>query len=137
MGYMKFEDNSQTIKKEINQKCIQFLYEAGMSVVNQVVDVSRVMTGQLRGSWDYSVDEGELEAKIGSPLENAIWEEFGTGLFAENGNGRQSAWKYKDAKGKWHTTHGKKGTKALKKSFEIKKKPLTDRLKQLLGEVGK
>ena len=32
---------------------------------------------------------------------------MGTGLFSANGDGRQDVpWKYKDAKGNWHTTSG-------------------------------
>lgn len=32
--------------------------------------------------------------------------EYGTGIYNEWGNGRQTPWKYKDRHGKWHTTHG-------------------------------
>lgn len=65
-------------------------------------------------------DEGELRRSISSvvkdtegivftPLEYAPYVEFGTGLFAEGGNGRKDVpWKYKDEKGKWHITKGQK-----------------------------
>lgn len=32
--------------------------------------------------------------------------EFGTGLFAVNGDGRKTPWAYQDAKGNFHYTHG-------------------------------
>lgn len=34
--------------------------------------------------------------------------EFGTGVYNEDGNGRQTPWKYKDRAGNWHTTEGMK-----------------------------
>ena len=42
--------------------------------------------------WTYQVDESKLEATIGNPMENAIWEEFGTGEYALNGDGRKGKW---------------------------------------------
>jgi HK97 gp10 family phage protein len=44
-----------------------------------------------------------------TPLEYAPYVEFGTGLFAENGNGRKDVpWNYQDDKGEWHSTSGMK-----------------------------
>lgn len=68
------------------------------------------------------VDTGELQQSIksetpgpsddpvgivGTNKEYAPYVEMGTGLFSANGDGRQDVpWKYKDAKGNWHTTSG-------------------------------
>ena len=41
-----------------------------------------------------------------TPLEYAPYIEYGTGLFAEDGDGRKTAWSYQDDEGKWHTTSG-------------------------------
>ena len=44
-----------------------------------------------------------------TPLEYAPYVEFGTGLFAEDGNGRKDVpWHYQDDKGEWHSTSGMK-----------------------------
>lgn len=67
------------------------------------------------------MDEGNLEVKIGSPLENAIWEEFGTGEYALNGDGRKGGWFYVDEFGVGHFTHGKKPTRALWNAFNSMK----------------
>lgn len=121
---VEFRDCSISVKDEINDTLIAALYEAAGAVVSQTAKNTRVDTGQLKGSWDYVVDETKVEATIGSPLENAIWEECGTGVQALNGNGRKTAWRYKDAKGKWHTTTGKKGTRAFFRAFEELKNPI-------------
>lgn len=132
---IKFVDNSAQCKEEIRQKGIKWLYEACQVLLKQIIDLYRADTGQTRNSFDYVVDEGGLEATIGSPMENAIWEEFGTGIYAENGNGRKTAWSYKDSKGKWHKTNGKKGTKAFRRSFDVRKKQLQDLLNNELGDM--
>lgn len=65
-------------------------------------------TGALQNSIVSNV-ETTNEAVIGyvsTNLEYAPYVEYGTGLFAESGNGRQTPWKYKDDDGNWHTTKG-------------------------------
>lgn len=62
-------------------------------------------TGELRRSIESKVEN--LEGIVFTPLEYAPYVEFGTGLFAEEGNGRKDVpWHYKDDKGNWHTTSG-------------------------------
>ena len=65
-------------------------------------------TGALRRSITSKVEtaNNEVVGIVFTPLEYAPYVEFGTGLFAANGDGRQTPWKYKDDKGKWHKTSG-------------------------------
>ena len=121
MGNIQFQDFRIQCKDAIQDAGVSFLDEVSGEFVSQTARNSRVDTGQTKGSWDYVIDEGELSSSIGSPLENAIWEEFGTGEYALQGNGRKGGWKYKDAKGKWHFTHGKKPNRALWKAMETLK----------------
>lgn len=61
--------------------------------------------GDLRRSISSRV-EG-LTGEVFSALEYAPYVEYGTGLFAEGGNGRKNVpWKYRDEKGEWHSTSG-------------------------------
>ena len=65
--------------------------------------------GTLRNSIENRVEENgnDLVGVVFTPLEYAPYVEFGTGLFAENGDGRQDVpWCYKDDKGEWHSTRG-------------------------------
>ena len=91
-----FENNSMQVMAALDDFCIAFLHEAGGELEAQVKrnNDNRVDTGQTKGSWKYIVDESKSECTIGSPLENAIWEEFGTGEHALNNNGRRGRWKY-------------------------------------------
>lgn len=61
--------------------------------------------GDLRRSITSTVRDGV--GIVFTPLEYAPYIEYGTGLFAEDGNGRKDVpWHYKDEKGEWHTTSG-------------------------------
>ena len=65
-------------------------------------------TGALRRSIKSKVetDSTTIEGDIYTPLEYAPYVEYGTGLFAEAGNGRKTTWLYEDDKGETHLTHG-------------------------------
>lgn len=132
MADIHFEDYSVEVKDAINDAVVQWLYEAAGEMQSQVQRNTPVDTGQLKGSWDYNVDEGDGKAVVGSPLENAIWTEFGTGEYALNGDGRKSPWVYKDAKGKWHRTMGKRPQRCLHNAFESLKSKIQNALENKL-----
>lgn len=113
MADIKFEDYRVTVKDALSSKIVAFLHEIGGEFVSQTARNSRVKTGQTKGSWDYQVNESDSSVTIGSPLENAIWEEFGTGEYALNGDGRKGGWYYVDESGNGHFTHGKSPNRAL------------------------
>ncbi|MGO5081148.1 HK97 gp10 family phage protein [Oscillospiraceae bacterium LCP25S3_E4] len=133
---VKFTDNSIAVKNLIHEKAAAFLYEAAAEIESQAKRNSRVDTGETKGSWSSEVDEEKLEAFVGNTKENAIWEEFGTGEYAVNGDGRQTPWQYQDAKGNWHTTTGKTPNRALERAFESKKRQIQEMAQSKLGEVG-
>lgn len=87
-----FKDNSVQVKRAIEGAIGAFLVEASSELVSQTARNTRVGDGQLKSSWSAKINETKGEATIGSPLENAIWEEFGTGEYALEGNGRKTAW---------------------------------------------
>lgn len=74
--------------------------------------------GQLRASITHEVDEKKGVVYIGSNLEYAPYVHEGTGLFANNDDGRQTPWKYKDAKGNWHTTNGQEPQPFLQRTVD-------------------
>lgn len=136
MSSVKFEDYSIKVKNAIAEKAAQFLEEAASEVESGARRNSRVDTGQLKGSWSHYVDDNAKSATIGSPLENAIWEELGTGEYALEGNGRKGGWFYVDDEGNGHFTHGKKPNRTLWRAFEDKKPVIQRRVKQIFGELN-
>lgn len=129
---VEFTDNSAQVISALNEAVIAYLHEAGGELQAQAKRNSRVGTGQLKNSWDYRVDESKGVATVGSPLENAIWEEFGTGEYALNGDGRKGGWYYQDEKGQWHHTYGKKPHRAFNRAFVSLKPALIERAKEAL-----
>lgn len=108
MSKIKFMDFSDDVKAAMMDCAIRALEEASGELESQVKRNTKKVTGQLSGSWTHRITPSseETTAVIGSPLERAIWYEFGTGKEALNGDGRKDGWVYVDAKGKGHFTRG-------------------------------
>lgn len=134
---VQFEDYSIHVKGAINDAVIAFLEEAGGELEARTKRNCAVQTGQTAGSFQYVVDEDELACHVGSDYENAIWEEFGTGIYAFNGDGRTDVpWRYKDSKGQWHTTSGKPPKRMLWNAFEALRSKIIQEAERRFGELG-
>lgn len=129
---VKFEDYTIKVTGAIDDKINAVLEECAGEIESQTKRNTRVDTGKTKNSWQYNVDEGSHTATIGSNYENAIWEEFGTGEHALQGNGRKGGWTYKDAKGDWHYTTGKKPSRAFYKAFTSLKNKIISRIQNSL-----
>lgn len=95
MADVEFIDNRVQVTRAIDDAVGAFLLEISAELVSKTIeniDKSAVDTGQLKGSFAANVDEANGEAVVGSPLENAIWTELGTGEWAAKRNGRAGAW---------------------------------------------
>lgn len=90
-------------------------------------------TGELRRSITSRVDvnEGDITGLVFSPLEYAPYVEYGTGLFAEGGNGRKDVpWNYQDDEGVWHSTSGMKPRPFLRPALEDNREQILAILKE-------
>jgi hypothetical protein len=134
MSNVKFKDNRMNIYNAFDSAVDTFLTEASGELVSKVARNTRVDTGQLKSSWSSVIEDihSGKQATIGSPLENAIWEEFGTGIYADGGKGRQDGWIYEDRYGLIHFTRGKhKNPKGLLYSFKSIKSKLENRANEI------
>ena len=127
---VEFHDYSRIVIQKINECGVKFLEEASGELEAQVKRNTKVDTGKTKGSWEHIVHEHKLEAEIGSRYKNALWEEFGTGIYALNGNGRKTKWVYKTPDGKYHTTVGKKPRRALYNAYNTKKNQIINEAKR-------
>ncbi|WP_105157969.1 HK97-gp10 family putative phage morphogenesis protein, partial [Streptococcus suis] len=121
---MKFIDNSAKAKDEITYQAIRALKEICMMVEAQAVLLAPSDTGNLREHISHMVDRQELIGYVGTNVSYAIYVEFGTGEFAENGNGRQGGWVYRTPDGEVHFTYGMKPRSYLRKAFRKNKKQI-------------
>lgn len=98
---VEFKDYSLTVKAALNDEAMKWLLETANAIASHAKE-NCTMTddgGQLRKSYRAEVDTEKGEAYIGSSLESAYWEEYGTGehaATAKNGGikGRQGWWIY-------------------------------------------
>lgn len=134
---IKFEDFSEQVQDALEEHINIALETVASELQSQVQRKTPRDTGQLVGSWSHVVDESKHEATIGSPLEYAIWVEFGTGEHALEGNGRKGGWFYKDSKGEGHFTRGNKPVRMLHNAFEENKNKLIKIFENELKRLGR
>ncbi len=132
MADVKFEDFTIQVQGAIDDIINAALEECAGELKSAVKRNTRVDTGKTKNSWQHKVVDSEHTAYIGSNSENAIWEEFGTGEYALERNGRKGGWVYKDAKGKWHRTTGKKPSRAFWNAYTALKGKIIDHLQNSL-----
>ncbi|MDN5955613.1 HK97-gp10 family putative phage morphogenesis protein [Lactococcus lactis] len=120
----EIETNVDGVTKVIMQAAERALEAASIHMVGEVKDRAPVESGELRRSISRTIDNsgGKLVAKVGSNLQYAVYQEFGTGEFAENGAGRKGGWVYEGPDGKVHFTRGSKPKKFLRDAFRSNKK---------------
>lgn len=92
-------------------------------------------TGVLKVSITHEVEQSgnAFVGYVGTNTEYAPYQEFGTGLYAENGDGRKDVpWRYKDERtGEWHTTSGVHPKPFLRPALTAKR----DEIRQILTDT--
>ena len=129
---VKFHDFTVQVKGAIDDRINIVLEECAGELESQVKRNTRVDTGKTKNSFRHRVDDDSHTAYIGSSDENAIWEEFGTGEHALEGNGRKGGWFYVDEKGDGHFTHGKKPSRAFWKAYTSMKNAIIKRIQEFM-----
>lgn len=131
MADVKFNDYTIEVKSAMKSLAYTALEEACGELESQVKRNTAVDTGQTKNAWTHNVKSSgdETTGTVGNPLENAIWEELGTGEYALNGDGRKGGWAYKDPKtGKTVWTYGKHPRRPFFKAYTALKNRLIKRI---------
>ena len=105
-------DNSALVQEVFHAACLRALERCGLVGEGYAKDLAPVDTGRGRNSISHKVDESEPAAYIGTNLDYMIYQELGTGIYAEGG--RPTPWVYQDANGNWHWTRGNRAHPFLK-----------------------
>jgi HK97 gp10 family phage protein len=132
-----FSSNSPEIIRELDSCVEPALTKACMIIESQAKSLTPVETGALRDSMSHEVrvKDGEAVGVVGSPLKYAVYVEFGTGEFAENGAGRKGGWTYSTPDGGFHKTKGMRPRKMIRTAFKTKKADIVRVLEKELGGV--
>lgn len=119
MSKVVIESHVGEVKSELDRRIPIVLNAIGMqaegNAVKEITAADAVDTGRLRASITHIVDDDSVY--IGSNVEYAPYVELGTGIYASEGNGRQTPWFYVDDKGQGHFTHGMKPRHFLKNAI--------------------
>lgn len=93
---VKLTNNSINVIAALDETTIAWLHTWANEIASHAKRncMTKDDNGQLKGSYMDVVNEGKGEARIGSPLESAYWEEWGTGEHAAHGDGRKGWWVY-------------------------------------------
>jgi len=109
---IRFIDNSEFVKKELEEAVLRALERCGMQAEGYAKDLCPVDSGDLRNSISHRVDDSEQAAYIGTNKEYGAYVELGTGIHYPGG--RQTPWVYQDTEGHWHHTRGQEAQPYLK-----------------------
>lgn len=162
-GYkVEYVNNVPQITAALDKNADAWIKQSAQILRNAVRDTSRKKSGDLKKFWRYEITSSgdEQIAKVGSPLENALWEEFGTGEYAVEGGGKKGYWVYVEGEGgdskksgKTYTleeakkivaimrskgleayyTKGKNPSHALQRAFDVKKAEIKALYERLVG----
>ena len=99
-------NNSVQVGEAFRAACLRALERCGIEAEGYAKDLAPVDTGAGRNSISHQVDESEPAVYIGTNLDYMIYQELGTGKYAEGGGGRPTPWVYQDDNGNWHWTAG-------------------------------
>lgn len=117
---VKLIDNAALVIAELREKVDTALEAVGTQAESHAKSIitqeKRVDTGALRNSVSHAISGDTVY--IGSNLPYAVYNELGTGIYASQGNGRQTPWAYRDRDGVWHWTRGMKPIHFLKRAIE-------------------
>ncbi|PEL17578.1 hypothetical protein [Bacillus wiedmannii] len=96
----------------------------GQFVTSKAKLLTAVDTGNTRRGNNYKATAEK--AVIGNSVDTSIYLEKGTGIYAEDGNGRQTPWMYRDPKsGKMVKTQGQHAQPFLRPAAENNKPMIT------------
>lgn len=84
--------NEEDAKRAMGKACALIERSAKELAPKDTGHLARSITSEVRAY------EDTVEGRVFTPLEYAPYIEYGTGLWAENGNGRQTPWVYYDEK---------------------------------------
>lgn len=136
MGNIKFDNFTIEVINVMEDSINAVLEECAAELESQAKSNTRIATSQTQNAWKHHVDTDKHEATIGNTEQNSIWEEFGTGEYALEGNGRQGGWVYVDEEGHGHFTHGKTPSRAFHHAYTSLKNPIINRIQEVLKGMG-
>lgn len=128
------KNNTSKVKQIERDTLFKTLTAWGVLAQGYATEYCPKDTGNLSQSIDYGVIEDNMEVQVGTNVHYAPYVELGTGIYAEEGNGRKTPWVYRDDEGRWHKTSGMRAQPYLRPAVEKHIEDYKDILKDYLSE---
>ena len=130
------KDYTKDVLSDLQRQGLQFVSEGGQAIRSEMASRAPVRLGNLKGSIQVEafVEDGIPTSETGPTAEYAPYVEYGTGIYAADGTGRKTPWRYKDEEGNWHTTSGQEAQPFAEPGFQAAQpqiKRLAERIMRL------
>lgn len=118
----------------LQEEVVTAVRDSGLSMEREAKRQAPVDTGHLRRSITSQVTPlgSKPTAIVAASARYAPYVEYGTGLFAKDGNGRKTPWVYKNRKGQFIWTRGNKPNPFMGRAFTIKKDTAVNRVSEAI-----
>nr|DAN07671.1 MAG TPA: putative tail component [Caudoviricetes sp.] len=80
-------DHSGEIGKELRAALLRSLERCGSEAEGYAKDLAPYDTNRLKNSITHQVNDDEMSVIIGTDVEYGVYQELGTGIYAEGGGG--------------------------------------------------
>jgi HK97 gp10 family phage protein len=102
------KDFTDAVLKDIRRAQMAYVLQGGQMIQGEMKVRAAKRTGNLQNSvqTEAFVEDGVPTSETGPTADYAEYVEYGTGIYATNGNGRKTPWFYVDDNGVGHFTHG-------------------------------
>lgn len=87
-------NNIDKVREQLKKNIYNALDAAGNFVKGEAIRKAPVDNGALRDHFGIEISVKDLKVRVYNDLEYAKFVEFGTGIFALDGNGRKTPWVY-------------------------------------------
>jgi HK97 gp10 family phage protein len=128
-----YESNRKEFDDKFKKAMGQALTAIGLFVEGDAKLRCPVDSGNLRSSITHRVDEGEKKVTVGTNSNYAIFVEKGTGIHADEGKGRKTAWSYRATDGTFRITRGQKPQPFLTPAVEGNVRAITELVRRYLA----
>ena len=114
------KDNTKEFLSDLQRKQIEFVTQGASVIQSNARALAPKDTGNLINSIQIGVfvQDAKAISDTGPTADYAKYVEYGTGVFALNGQGRKTPWTYQNPEGNWFTTRGAKAQPFMEPGFQ-------------------
>lgn len=129
-GYKDFDVAVNKFEKHLIRQIKRIVAETAEMIATQAKALAPVDDGNLKSSIDIDYAKGGLTAIVTVGASYGIYVEFGTGIYAKEGNGRKDPWVYYK-NGRYYFTRGMKAQPYFYPSLEVAMKYFSTEMNKL------